>query len=138
MNNKQYIYKIKRYSSIENSYFDEESYRKAIEDDRIKELIKSGSLYCEFGRTHDYDKCVINLDNSCAKIIEISDDDITVQLIDGPLKNELSKALDENIDNFRAIMRFIGRLGKDKIFISKIITFNIICIKGKGDRNYDK
>lgn len=49
MNNKEDIYKVKRFKSVKDSGYYEESYRKAIKDNRIEEMLKSGTFYCEFG-----------------------------------------------------------------------------------------
>lgn len=43
------VYKIKRIQNISESYYDKESYRKAIQDPGIKELCDIGMLCCEYG-----------------------------------------------------------------------------------------
>lgn len=128
MNNKENIYKIKRVKNVKDSNYDEESYRKAMKDSRIEELLKSGTFYCEFG--HPPRDCgivryqSIDLQNICGRIIEVADDNITIQLT-GPYGDTLKELLDQNIDSCRAFTRALGIVKENKMIIGRIITFDI-------------
>lgn len=86
------VYRIKRIKSVRDSNYNEESYRRAIEDERIKELMKKDQFLCEFFSSSSSRDLVIMKDNlryitinpmnSYAKIIEISDSYITIKLLD--------------------------------------------------------
>lgn len=137
MDNKDYIYKIKRLKSVKYADYDEESYRNAI--DRIKELIKTGNLCCEL--EHPLVKSsilrisVIEPTRVCGKIIDIDDEYITVKLL-GPLGEEVKHMLDLNENFYKAAMRMLCKKPlspEGKKIITNIITFDIVLADYKID-----
>ena len=88
-------------------------------------------LCCEYGIPIDNSTIrqqMINPANVCARIIEIFDDYITIQPM-GPFKYALKEQLEIDADSIRAVMRYFGRIEYDRMYINKIITFDIIIIQ---------
>ena len=133
------VYAIKRIRHVKKSLYNEESYRKALEDDRIKELLKTDSFMCEYFssdimmsktfRHNLYRINTIDLTNACAKIIEIYDDVIIIKLLDNKIGNHLKDILETDINSVRAHMRSnicSKKENRNKRIIKNIITFDIV------------
>ena len=129
------IYKIKRFRNINlNKYIMQEA-----DSDRIKESIKLGILFCEYFSNIDHRIMVllnsedthrfvtINLENSIARILEITNDYIVIKLIDShPIFNMLKSEMESNIEIFEAYARFTY----NPLDNFKLITFDIVNIGG--------
>lgn len=129
------IYTIKRKTSVNDSDYDKASYRKALNSERIKELINSNKLECEFFFNDNERKNYlsdhiryqqINIQNVCAKIIDIHDDEIIIQLTENHYGDILKEILETNSDNVLAHIRGISKVINHVPHIMTIITFDIV------------
>lgn len=133
------IYTIKRKIPVKYANYDEESYREALSSERIIELMRHDKLECEFYFSEAervnylaYDQLryqTINLEKVCAKIIEIKDDEIIVQLTENYYGSILKEILETNFNNVSAQMRAISKIIDGKRCILNIITFDIVKCK---------
>jgi hypothetical protein len=137
LDNKDYIYKIKRLQSVKDADYDEESYRKAIESVRIKGLMKTGNLCCELEHPLPGSDIMrisaIDPTKVCGRILEIDDEYITVKLF-GYLGEEVKQMLDLNENYYKAAMRMLYKTYKTsegKNIIDRIITFDIVLAEYK-------
>ena len=130
------IYRIKRIDDL--ILYNKESFLKELNSERTKELLKQGSLWCEFFTSfYLYDiefsntyeginrKIIIDALNSIAKIVEINDEDIVVELlIAHPMSEKVKKILENNPDILVAKARVISHMTTSEVL--KFITFDII------------
>lgn len=150
MNKENNIYTIKRIVSVKNANYDEESYRKALEDQRIQKLLNTGNLLCEYFPNNDLRSkilypnarfCTVDLLNACARIIKINDDNIKIKLLENTVNGALLKRiLDNTIDDIIvARMRGMRCYNKNsKFIINKLITFDITPINEREVIKNDK
>ena len=119
-----------------------EEYDKAMNDDRLKELIKSGNLKCnctkDFSDGTAIEFMTIDLENVYGTITEITDDYISI--IPSKEYEELINELVKS-DKIRMGMRYITNRVEEKNGIKyckdiKIITFDII-MDDKEDKYYE-
>lgn len=125
------IFRIKRSVKVSDADYTETSYRKAIDSEYIKTLFEYGIFNCElFVNERSYKSIIdgtrllqLSRERVCAKVKEIYDDYILIQILDNELGKLLKHMIEIDEDSVFAEMR--GIINPDKELV-RVITFDIV------------